>query len=777
MKQKKYVFIMVVMCILLFMLNDKDSNANDENILFGDCGEHAQFQIVKNTNGKYDLKIIGYGDIYDYGLGKVEQTSNDNKYISLAKAPWKDYDLENVYISDQITRIGSYNFCASKATYYKLPSDLEEIGYMAFYEGVHQKQLILPDKLKVIDAYAFYCVGSRFLEKFGVDTGYVNRIVFPKSLNKIGECAFYDCGKLEQIDLNGDTELETHCFCQCGDLEIVNMIGNVTRGENTEEEFSYCTSLRKVYLSDTYYWEEPEEMIEGSFNHDKSLKELIVSEKNRYYRTVDGVLYTRDMKKLISFLPGLKISQYYVPDGVEEIGVSAFKESNGLEYIYLPDSVNKLGGCAFRANDIKYVVLSNQIVSLPALLFLDNENLSVYVPKSVVQTVFNKGWSYTDTFGLEDGDRKIRIYGEEGSYIQEKYTSVFNKSIHCEFMDDNQQIYDKVVFQNYKIGRLPALSKDGYDFFGWSLDSSGVLMIDEDTMVTDNRNIKLYAQWKKLDSEPTLTASPTTTPTVNPTTRPTITPIEKPTATPMITPTISPTITPIEKPTVTPTVSPTSSPAITPTAKSTATPTGSPTVKPTAVPTVSPDDNEEEDDDIEDPVIYAKKSVTKHIGDKDFDIDNGIDSDGEVSYESSNNKVATVDRNGSVRIKGCGIAIITIFVDETENFYMDTKDVKVTVLPSNIKKFKVKSMENGIKCTWKKMNFNNVKCIIQASENRKFKKPVTAKPYSELKKGYWKGVGLKRNKVYYIRIRQIAKFSNKQFKYGKWSKVVKVKIK
>lgn len=238
-----------------------------------------------------------------------------------------------------------------------------------------------------------------------------------------------------------------------------------------------------------------------------------------------------------------------------------------------------------------------------------------------------------------------------------------------------------------------------------------------------------------------------------------------------------PTVSPTEKPTVTPTVSPTSSPTITTTAKPTAAPTVSPTVKPTAVPTVSPDDNEEDDDDIEDPVIYAKKSVTKHIGDKDFDIDNGIDSDGEVSYESSNNKVATVDRNGSVRIKGCGIAIITIFVDETENFYMDTKDVKVTVLPSNIKKFKVKSMENGIKCTWKKMNFNNVKCIIQASENRKFKKPVTAKPYSELKKGYWKGVGLKGNKTYYIRIRQIAKFSNKQFKYGKWSKVIKVKIK
>ena len=236
--------------------------------------------------------------------------------------------------------------------------------------------------------------------------------------------------------------------------------------------------------------------------------------------------------------------------------------------------------------------------------------------------------------------------------------------------------------------------------------------------------------------------------------------------------TTQPNYEPINKPNsiVKPTVQPTASPTVKPTVR--------PTIKPTAVPTVSPDDNtEEEDDDIEDPVIYAKKSVTKHIGDKDFDIDNGIYSDGEVSYESSNKKVVTVDRNGSVRIKGCGIAIITIFVDETENFYMDTKDVKVTVLPNYIKAFKVKSIENGIKCIWKKMNFNNVKCIIQASENKKFKKPVIAKPYSELKKGYWKGVGLKVNKTYYIRIRQIAKFSNKQFKYGKWSKVIKVKIK
>ena len=177
------------------------------------------------------------------------------------------------------------------------------------------------------------------------------------------------------------------------------------------------------------------------------------------------------------------------------------------------------------------------------------------------------------------------------------------------------------------------------------------------------------------------------------------------------------------------------------------------------------------------PVIYAKKSVTKHIGDKNFYIDNGVDVDGDVYYESSNEKVVTVDSSGSVKIRGCGTAMITIIVAETDRYYPGEKDVKVTVLPNSIKDFKVKSVVGGVRYNWKKMNFNNVKCIIQASKDKRFKKYVTEKPYPQLKKGYWRGVGLKENKTYYIRIRQIAKCSNKQFKYGKWSKVIKVKIK
>ena len=221
-------------------------------------------------------------------------------------------------------------------------------------------------------------------------------------------------------------------------------------------------------------------------------------------------------------------------------------------------------------------------------------------------------------------------------------------------------------------------------------------------------------------SSPAITASPSPTPTVKPT----------------------PTATPSPTPTVMPTKSPTATPI----------PTAKITVPPTQTPTESPDD------DKEDAQIYAKSSVTKRIGNSKFYIDEGVTGTGEVTYLCSNKKVVTVSRDGLVSIKGCGKATITIIVDETDEYYGKEKNVKVTVLPGKVSKFKVKALSGGkINCTWKKQKYNNVKCQIQAANNSKFKKSMSSKTYPYLKNGKWTGKGLKRKKTFYFRIREVAK--------------------
>lgn len=264
----------------------------------------------------------------------------------------------------------------------------------------------------------------------------------------------------------------------------------------------------------------------------------------------------------------------------------------------------------------------------------------------------------------------------------------------------------------------------------------------------------------------TETPVPTKTPTCA-TTSPAITasPSPTPTATPSPTPTVKPTPSPTATPSPTPTVMPTKSPTATPI------PTAKITVPPTQTPTESPDD------DKEDAKIYAKSSVTKRIGNSKFYIDEGVTGTGEVTYLCSNKKVVTVSRDGLVSIKGCGKATITIIVDETDEYYGKEKNVKVTVLPGKVSKFKVKALSGGkINCTWKKQKYNNVKCQIQAANNSKFKKSMSSKTYPYLKNGKWTGKGLKRKKTFYFRIREVAKIGGKTYT-GAWSSVKKVKIK
>lgn len=266
---------------------------------------------------------------------------------------------------------------------------------------------------------------------------------------------------------------------------------------------------------------------------------------------------------------------------------------------------------------------------------------------------------------------------------------------------------------------------------------------------------------------PTETPMCVTTPPTHSASSPAITasPSPTPTATPSPTTTVKPTPSPTATPSPTPTVMPTKSPTATPI------PTAKITVPPTQTPTESPDD------DKEDAKIYAKSSVTKRIGNSKFYIDEGVTGTGEVTYLCSNKKVVTVSRDGLVSIKGCGKATITIIVDETDEYYGKEKNVKVTVLPGKVSKFKVKALSGGkINCTWKKQKYNNVKCQIQAANNSKFKKSMSSKTYPYLKNGKWTGKGLKRKKTFYFRIREVAKIGGKTYT-GAWSSVKKVKIK
>lgn len=77
---------------------------------------------------------------------------------------------------------------------------------------------------------------------------------------------------------------------------------------------------------------------------------------NKYYTSEDGIVYTKDKKKLLK-CPPEKTGHIVIPDGVQEIGGRAFANSK-VEAITFPNSLRKIGYKAFvhctRLNQIDF---------------------------------------------------------------------------------------------------------------------------------------------------------------------------------------------------------------------------------------------------------------------------------------------------------------------------------------------------------------------------------------------------------------------------------------
>lgn len=76
--------------------------------------------------------------------------------------------------------------------------------------------------------------------------------------------------------------------------------------------------------------------------------EIIVDEQNEHFTSRDGILFSKDMKKLICYPCGRKDNEYHIPEGVEVIQEEAFLNVEHLEHVYLPNSLKEIEAGAFK---------------------------------------------------------------------------------------------------------------------------------------------------------------------------------------------------------------------------------------------------------------------------------------------------------------------------------------------------------------------------------------------------------------------------------------------
>lgn len=81
-----------------------------------------------------------------------------------------------------------------------------------------------------------------------------------------------------------------------------------------------------------------------------------VDERNSIYKSIDGVLYTKDCKTLVRYPPGRKESSFIIPHFVERIGCLAFSDCSYLESVQIPESVEIIEHFAFGGKNLREVV-------------------------------------------------------------------------------------------------------------------------------------------------------------------------------------------------------------------------------------------------------------------------------------------------------------------------------------------------------------------------------------------------------------------------------------
>ena len=88
------------------------------------------------------------------------------------------------------------------------------------------------------------------------------------------------------------------------------------------------------------------------------LEKIIVSKENKYYKSVNGVLYNKKGTKLVVYPAKKSGSTYKLPSTVNYIGCWAFMGNESLKNITIDENVTKIDEGAFKGTKIEHIELS-----------------------------------------------------------------------------------------------------------------------------------------------------------------------------------------------------------------------------------------------------------------------------------------------------------------------------------------------------------------------------------------------------------------------------------
>ena len=333
----------------------------------GKCGKDATYTFEASTG---TLTIGGTGSMENY---------------SETGAPWNSYktQIKSVVIGDGVTSIGNYAFygCTGITTL-KIGSSVRSIGTGAFACCSSLSKVDIPASVIGLGDNVF--LGCTSVTEYNVPSGnekleseggvlfnkgktvlyqYPSKkagatYTISKDVVNIHKDAFYGCYNLTSIGVDSENtkfcsvdgvvytfDKTTLIAYPAGKTDATYTIPDNVTGARSCYAFNGNTNLTKVTLPDTFDLSDSGSKLALAYS--PALENIAVSENNGKYKTVDGVVFTKDGKTLVLY-PAAKAGEYTVPTEAETIGEYAFANAGGLTALIISDSVKNICSKAFQ---------------------------------------------------------------------------------------------------------------------------------------------------------------------------------------------------------------------------------------------------------------------------------------------------------------------------------------------------------------------------------------------------------------------------------------------
>ena len=269
-----------------------------------------------------------------------------------------------------------------------IPKGVTEIGNCAFIDCTNLTNIIIPDSVTSIEEYAFEGCTS------------LTSITIPNSVTSIGEYAFWGCERLTSITIpNSVISIGDCVFRGCTGLTSIVIPDNLTH--IADGVFWDCESLTNVVIPDSVT-----SIGSYAFCNCKMLKSIVIPDSvtsigyHAFHDTAwynsqpDGVVYSG--KGVVCSYKGVMHSgtEIVLKKGTTGIADGAFEGCTGLISIVIPDSVTSIGSYAFEGcTGLISIVIPDSVKSIGSYAFEGCTGLiSIVIPDSVTSIGYRAFW-------------------------------------------------------------------------------------------------------------------------------------------------------------------------------------------------------------------------------------------------------------------------------------------------------------------------------------------------------------------------------------------------